>query len=460
MKLKLNNQLISSKNEKIKISLISLGCEKNLVDSELILGLINTNKQAFTIVQKVEEADAVLINTCGFINSAKEEAIDTIFDCLNIKEEKRKLDIDFKVIVCGCLTQRYYEDLKQNEDLEEVDLWIPIQDYFKMGQLINQLYKLDEDHSFKQNAIDTKNRLISTGNALAYVRISEGCNNRCAYCAIPLIRGNFVSRSHSDIVREVKELVQEGYQEICLISQDLSNYGFDIHDTLASLLRDIDFIEGDYSIRLLYLYPDEITDEFIDVVAQSKHIMHYFDIPLQHGQNRILKLMNRRGTKEEAIQLINKIREKMSDAIIRTTMIVGFPHETENDFLALLDFVKQVKFNHLGAFTYSKEEDTTSYNMTCQVSKKAKIDRYNRLMETQKWISYEKNKEFIGKTLKCLVEDYNDDEDYYQARSYIQAPDDIDGGLTVTSDKILEIGKVYEVTITDCDFYDMKGIVK
>ena len=456
---KLNNDIKEAKGNKIRVSLISLGCEKNLVDSEMIMGLVGKNS-IFDVASEVEKSDIVIINTCGFIKSAKEEALDTIFDCVNIKLDKRSRGESFKIVVCGCLVQRYFDDLKNNEDLSEVDLWIPIKDYAFFGEkLMSIVSEKGKQEPCSCNNLDFKNRLISTGNRLAYVKISEGCNNRCTYCAIPLIRGNFVSRKREDIIEEVRDLVKNGYYEICLISQDLSNYGYDIDDSLASLVREIDKIEGDYVIRLLYLYPDEITDDFIYAVRDSKHVLHYFDIPLQHASNKMLSLMHRRGTREEVTQLIEKIRKEIPDVVLRTTMIVGFPHESEKDFEEMLEFVHKLQFNHLGAFTFSKEDDTIAYSMNMQVSKKVKVDRFNRLMEEQKWVSLSKNKEFIGKKLKCLVEDYNDNEDVYVARSYVQAPDDIDGALYLTSSKVLEIGKVYEATITDCDFYDMRGIV-
>ena len=252
--------------KEIKLSLISLGCEKNLVDSEMILGMIKSSKYNFLITDDVEASDVVIINTCGFIESAKKEALDTIFDCINIKEENPNL----KIVVCGCLAERYLDELK--EEIKEVDLFIPIKDYFKFGKLLlNMLGEEDLD----QLKLDSKNRLVSTGKSLAYLKISEGCNNRCAYCAIPLIRGNFRSRAHSEVVEEFKKLVKDGYKEICLISQDLSNYGYDINDSLANLLKDLDQVGGDHFIRLLYLYPDEITDEFIDVVSNSSHIIPY-----------------------------------------------------------------------------------------------------------------------------------------------------------------------------------------
>lgn len=435
--------------QKIKVSLISLGCEKNLVDSEMILGMIKNDNIDFEITTDVESSDVVIINTCGFIESAKREALSEIFNALSIKDKNP----DFKVVVCGCLAQRYLEDLKR--DIPEVDLFIPIKDYLKFGKLFLKLFNKDNNI-----CLDYKTRTISTGKSLAYLRISDGCNNRCSYCAIPLIRGSFKSRAHDEVKEEFIKLVRDGFKEICLISQDLSNYGYDINDTLANLLIDLDSIEGDHIIRLLYLYPDEVTDEFINVVSNSSHIIHYFDIPLQHASNRILKLMNRRGTKEAAKRLIEKIRTKMPDSIIRTTMIVGFPHETDKDFSTLIDFIKDIKFDHLGAFTYSKEEDTKSFSMTKQVSKKKAIQRYNILMEEQRLISKELMKKYVGNTYLGLVEKYDKDEECYLARIYSQAPDDIDGYTKIYTDQALKIDKFYEIKIVDSLDYDLIGEVE
>ncbi len=434
--------------KEIKLSLISLGCEKNLVDSEMILGMIKSSKYNFLITNDVKESDVVIINTCGFIESAKKEALDTIFDCINIKEENPNL----KIVVCGCLAERYLDELK--EEIKEVDLFIPIKDYFKFGKL---LLNLLGEEDLDQLKLDSKNRLVSTGKSLAYLKISEGCNNRCAYCAIPLIRGNFRSIAHSEVVEEFKKLVKDGYKEICLISQDLSNYGYDINDSLANLLKDLDQVSGDHFIRLLYLYPDEITDEFIDVVSNSSHIIPYFDIPLQHASNKILKLMNRRGTKEDAKALINKIRNKVAGSIIRTTMIVGFPHESEKDFNELIDFIEEMKFTHLGAFTYSKEEDTKSFNMTMQVPSKVKVERYNKLMEVQRNISKKIMKEFVGGIYLGIVEKYDSDEECYLARIFMQAPDDIDGYTKIYTNKELVLDKFYEIKIVDSLDYDLIG---
>ena len=433
----------------IRVCLISLGCEKNLVDSEIILGMFA--KYSYHITSNKDKADIIVINTCGFIEPAKKEAIDTIIDCLDYQKKGTK------IIVVGCLVQRYYDELIK--EIPEVDLYVRIKDYLYLGEKIEAL--LGDDSISHGMCFNPLIRKISTPKHLAYVRISEGCNNRCTYCAIPLIRGAFVSRKKQDILSEIKELVSKGYKEICLISQDVTNYGKDLeNESLASLLKQIMEIDGDYYIRLLYLYPDEITDELIDTIKDNKRIMPYFDIPLQHASSKILKAMHRRGNKEDVLDLINKIKTKIPNAIFRTTMIVGFPGETDDDFSELIEFVKEARFNHLGAFTYSKEEDTLAYNMPNQVDEVIKTGRYNKLMEEQKWISLALNKEFIGKTFKVIIEGFEEDNNKYIARSYFLAPDDIDGVIYVDNDQELEISKEYDCLITDVSFYDLFGKVK
>ena len=429
----------------IKTCLVSLGCEKNLVDSEIILGMLA--KGGFKIYPNKEGADLIIINTCGFIESAKQEAIDEILDSLDYKEDGAK------IVVTGCLAQRYFDELKS--ELPEVDLFIPIRDYYRFGELLADLFKEAKYHDL---CFDAMNRFVSTPKHLAYVRISEGCNNRCTYCAIPLIRGSFISRPEEDVLKEIEMLVKEGRYEICLISQDLTRYGSDLGTTsLASLIHKASQIEGNFKIRLLYLYPDEITDELISEVAANPKVMNYFDIPLQHISTHILRDMHRRGDEAFVRELIGKIRTNMPDAIIRTTMIVGFPGETEDDQKQLLKFVQDIGFNHLGAFTYSKEEDTPAFDLPNQIAEDIKFKRYNELMETQKFISMHKNEEFIGKTYECVIEEF--DGEFYHGRGYMFAPDDIDGTIFITSSKELEIGNVYDVKIIDREFYDLIGIV-
>lgn len=436
--------------EKLKVALISLGCEKNLVDSENILGMFEGLN--FEIITEMNEADAVIINTCGFITSAKEEAINTIYKVIDYRQDMEK---DFKIIVTGCLVQRYYDDLIKG--IKEVDLWIPIREYNHFGDLLASLFS---NQTYCGAHLVNNKRVLSTPKYLAYVKISDGCNNRCHYCAIPLIRGNFISKDPQEVYDEVNYLVKSGRKEICLISQDLTRYGSDLKTiTLAELVQKLVNISGDFKIRMLYLYPDEITDELIDVVKNNSKILPYFDIPIQHASNKMLRWMNRRGDKEFIRDLIAKIRNKIPESIIRTTIIVGFPHETAKDFDELITFIQEVKFDHLGAFTYSKEEDTVSYTMNNQVSERIKKDRYDALMEVQKWVSLSLNKEHIGKVYPCIIESYDEENEFYLGRNYMYAPDDIDGAIIVAKDskQDLIIGEVYNVLITEVDFYDMKG---
>lgn len=432
---------------KKKITLISLGCEKNLVDSEMILGLLS--KSDVEIIDDIKKADIIIINTCGFITSAKEEAINTIFDVLENKKE------DAKVIVAGCLVERYQKELEK--EIPEVDEWITISNYINFGNILKSYI---QDDNLVDKYLKMEERIITTPSPLAYVRVSDGCLHKCAYCAIPLIRGKLKSRSEEEIVEEVKNLVKDGRKEICLISQDLSAYGYDIHTNLTSLLKKLVKIEGDFWIRLLYLYPSEIKDELIQVIKENKKILPYFDIPLQHASNKILKYMRRLGKKEDILNLLYKIRKEIPNAILRTTMMVGFPHESEKDFSELIDFIEEVKFNHLGAFTYSKEENTESYLMKPQVSEKVKKERLNILMDKQRWISLSLNRDFLGKVDDCIIEKYNSIDNTFSGRTYAFAPDDIDGEVIIENNKSYTadiIGKIMKIKVIDADFYDLKA---
>ena len=430
--------------EKLRICLISLGCEKNLVDSEMILGFFEKNEAEITL--DINDANVIVINTCGFITSAKQEAINTIFEALDYQENKAK------IIVTGCLAQRYLDDLKK--EIPEVDLYIPIRDYNNFGNLVKELFN---DSKYENQSLNMHNRLLSTPPHLAYLKISEGCNNCCAYCAIPLIRGSFVSRSLEDIVLEFKYLVNSGRKEICLISQDLTKYGIDINLTLDYLLKELVKVEGDYKIRMLYLYPDEITDELIKVVKENDKILPYFDIPVQHGSDKILKWMNRRGNQEFINSLIKKIRNEIPNCVIRTTLIVGFPHESEKDFNILKEFIKLNKFDDLGCFTYSKEEGTTSYKMNNQVPEALKEKRMSEIMEIQRWISLNQNKKYLNNIYDCIIESYDEENDNYYGRGYMYAPDDIDGTIIIKSNNKLDLYKTYKVKIVDVDFFDIFG---
>lgn len=427
----------------MKLGMISLGCAKNLVDSELFLGLCT--KYNIEITNDITEADIITINTCGFIDKAKEESLDTIMEIIKIKDENKNL----KIIVMGCLVQRYLKDLQK--EIPEVDYFIPIKDYNKLDDIFMLLTSSSSHHELSYT-----NRIISTGNTSCYVRIGDGCDNRCSYCAIPLIRGPYRSRPSEDILNEVKYLAKKGIKDITLISQDTSKYGIDLNNyNLANLLDDIANLHLFKTIRVLYLYPDEVTDEIINVFKKHEEIVNYFDIPIQHASNKLLKAMNRRGSKELIESLINRIRENIPDAVIRTTIIVGFPGETKEDFEILKDFIKKMKFERLGAFTYSDEENTKGYTMDHKVTPRTMNKRYNELLEIQKEIALEYNESRIGQTLEVLVEEYDEEILMFKTRSYAEAPDDADGYIYVPGD--LQVGDYVKIKITATYDYDLIG---
>ena len=427
-----------------KVALISLGCAKNLVDSENILGLLLKNH--YEIVNNKEEADILIINTCGFIEASKKESIDVILDNINKKQ---------KVVVTGCLVNRYVDDLKKA--IPEVDLWIPIRDYPRFTQL---LATLDKDIT-NYEGLNDDYRLVSTGSYSAYLKIGEGCSNCCTYCAIPLIRGSYVSRPYEDIIKEAKKLASEGYKELIVLEQDTTRYGLDLKEkkTIVDLLKGLLEIKELSFIRLLYLYPDEITDELIDLIAKEKRLTPYFDIPIQHSEDKILKAMNRRGNKAYLFNLFKKIKAKIPNAVLRTTVMVGFPGETKQDFDNLLKFIEEVKFDHLGGFTYSKEEGTKSYNFPHQVRQTTKQKRLDELMALQQKISYDLNKRHIGEIMTGLV--VGKENGYYLLRSYWNAPDDVDGKILFSSKEELNEGDIVNVKIRESYVYDLYGeIVK
>ena len=427
-----------------KIALISLGCAKNLVDSENILGLLLKNH--YEIVNNQEEADILIINTCGFIEASKKESIDVILDNINKKQ---------KVVVTGCLVIRYVDDLKKA--IPEVDLWIPIRDYPRFTQL---LATLDKDIT-NYEGLNDDYRLVSTGSYSAYLKIGEGCSNCCTYCAIPLIRGPYVSRPYEDIIKEAKKLASEGYKELIVLEQDTTRYGLDLKEkkTIVDLLKGLLEIKELSFIRLLYLYPDEITDELIDLIAKEKRLTPYFDIPIQHSEDKILKAMNRRGNKAYLSNLFKKIKTKIPNAVLRTTVMVGFPGETKQDFDNLLKFIEEVKFDHLGGFTYSKEEGTKSYDFPHQVRQTTKQKRLDDLMALQQKISYDLNKRHIGEIMNGLV--VGKENGYYLLRSYWNAPDDVDGKILFSSKEELNEGDIVNVKIRESYVYDLYGeIVK
>lgn len=428
----------------IKVGLISLGCSKNLVDSEMILGALANSK--FEIVNTIEESDVIIVNTCGFIESAKEESISNILDVVKYGK---------KVVVTGCLVERYLNELK--ESIPEVNLWIPIRDYAHFAEKIESLF----EEKIEVDDLNPFVRMLSTPSFMAYLRLSEGCNNCCAYCAIPLIRGHFRSRPFDDVVEEAKLLAKNGIKEVVLISQDTTRYGSDFKDkkTIVDLLKELLKIKDLISFRLLYLYPDEITDELIDLIKENPRIAPYFDIPFQHSSDSVLKGMLRRGTGESYQALIDKIRSKIPHAILRTTYIVGFPGETDEDFVNLVAFTKKNKFDHMGAFAYSREDGTKAYDYPDQIPEALKKARLAKIMEVQKKISYQNNKARIGEVMEGIVVEYNPTNKVYGLRSYWNAPDDIDGRISFVSNKEHKIGDVVKVKITNAYIYDLFGEV-
>ena len=416
----------------MNVGFISLGCSKNLIDTEVAIGLFKENH--YKIVNKPEDADILVVNTCGFIESAKEEAINTILEMAEYKKQRCKY-----LIAMGCLVQRYYDDLVKA--LPEVDLFIKIDEYNKLWKKIEDLIKRDIVEKAKTKT-STKiseirplpmptydeflNRVVTTGKNYAYLKIGEGCSNKCTYCAIPYIRGPFVSRKMEDILEEAEKLASEGIKEIIVIAQDTTKYGEDIYgkSRLAELLQEISKIDGIEWIRFLYSYPEGITDELIDTVANNPKIAKYFDIPIQHISNAVLKRMNRKTSKEKIENLLEKIRNKIPNVTLRTSLIVGFPGETEEQFGELLEFVKKAKFDKLGTFMYSKEEGTPAAKLPEQIHGNTKKARYNKIMKAQKQISLEKQENKIGKTYKVLVEDISFDGKYFVGRTMQDVPEE------------------------------------
>lgn len=424
-----------------KVGLVSLGCSKNLVDSENILGLFDRN--GYEITNDPKDADIIVVNTCGFIEPSKKESIENILEMVSYKK---------KVVVTGCLAERYYEELKK--EIPEVDLYIPIRDYDKFNKL---LYSLDNSID-PTLGVDDEYRIVSTGPYSAYLKIGEGCDNRCSYCAIPLIRGHFVSRDMASIIKEAKDLAANGIKEIVVLQQDTTKYGIDIDDpnvNIENLLKELLKIKELEYIRLLYLYPDEISDELIDLIGKEKRLTPYFDIPIQHCESSILKAMYRRGDKEFLLNLFNKIRSRVPNAILRTTVMVGFPGETSEDVDNLIEFMKEIKFDHLGAFTYSQEEGTDAANLPNQIEEREKKNRLDKVMKAQQKISYQQNKKHVGEIMEGLV--VGRDNENYLLRSYWNAPDDVDGKIYFTSDKQLHVGDKVKVKINNAFVYDLMG---
>lgn len=430
----------------MNVGFVHLGCSKNLVDTEMTIGLFKNN--GYKIVNNEEEADIIVVNTCGFIEPAKEEAINTILEMAEYKKKRCKY-----LIAMGCLVQRYKEEL--TKAIPEVDLWIKYDSY---NTIWEQIEKVIKSGKAKKRELDFLDRTITTGENFAYLRIAEGCSNFCTYCAIPKIRGKFVSRKIEDILEEAEKLSKEGYKELIVIAQDTTKYGIDLYGEpkLAELLQKLCKIEGIKWIRFLYSYPETITDELIEVVKKEDKICKYFDIPIQHIANPVLKRMNRKSNGESIRKLITKLRKEIPNVVIRTTVMVGFPGETKEDFEELYNFMNEAKFDRLGTFSYSKEEGTPAEKLDSQIHPMTKKSRYNKIMKLQQEIANENQKGLIGQELEVLIETKTFDNKYYVGRSYREVPD-IDGLIYMPMlEKELE-GKFVKVRITDAQGYDLIG---
>ena len=455
----------------MNVGFISLGCSKNLIDTEVAIGLFKDNN--YKIVNNPEEADILVINTCGFIESAKEEAINTILEMAEYKKKRCKY-----LIAMGCLVQRYYDDLIKA--LPEVDLFIKIDEYNQLWNKIEDLIKREivekskvktstKISEIKPLPMPTYNefmeRVVTTGENYAYLKIGEGCSNKCTYCAIPYIRGPFVSRKMEEILDEAEMLARKGIKELIVIAQDTTKYGVDIYgeSKLAELLEKLSKIKGIEWIRFLYSYPEGITDKLIEIVANNDKIAKYFDIPIQHISVPILKKMNRKTSKENIIKILEKIRNKIPNVTLRTSLIVGFPGETKENFEELLEFVKDTKFDKLGTFMYSKEEGTPAAKLPNQIHGNTKKARYNKIMEAQQEISKQILEEKIGKTYKILVEDISFDKKYLIGRTMQDVPEE-DGLVYIKKDKNLNENKVLNnfvnCKIIDVSNYDLIGEIQ
>lgn len=438
---------------KYKVAIESLGCAKNLVDSEVMMGLLS--QYDFELIQDQFEADIIIINTCGFIESAKQESINTIIEAGRFKEEGNcKL-----LVVCGCLAERYSGELL--DELPEVDAVIGTGNYPEIIQIINDTLKgkrIVKSGDMNIKISEDLPRMLSTPSHIAYLKIAEGCDNCCTYCIIPKLRGSYRSRSMENIIEEAKKMVNQGIKEIILIAQDTTRYGIDLYGEfkLSTLLKELCKIDGLKWVRLLYCYPDEISDELIQTMAQEDKICKYLDLPIQHCNNSILKKMNRKTSKEHILYIIGKLRENMPNIHLRTSLIVGFPGETEEQYEELKKFVSDVKFDRLGVFTYSQEENTPAAKLPNQISEGTKTQRQEGIMMMQKEISLQKNKGKVGNICDILIEEKVEGEDVYIGRTEYDAPE-IDGVVYLQSNQSQNPGDFVKAKIIDGLEYDLIG---
>lgn len=435
----------------MKVLLISLGCDKNLVDSEVMLGLLN--KAGHELTNDETEAEAVVINTCAFISDAKEESINTIIEMGRLKKTGRLK----KLIVAGCLSQRYKDEIMK--ELPEIDVIIGATNYDKIVEAIGT----DEDaivDDINYTPKPVSERIVTTNASMAYFKIAEGCNKLCTYCIIPHIRGRYRSIPMDRLLTSAEKLAADGIKELVLVAQETTLYGVDLYGSkkLPELLTKLSDIEGIEWIRLLYCYPEEITDELISVMAENQKICHYIDIPIQHSENEILRRMGRRTSREDIVSLVSKLRTAMPDIAIRTTLISGFPGETQELHDGLVDFVDECEFDRLGVFTYSPEEGTPAAGYEDQVDGELAAKWRDEIMELQQEISYERNQELIGSIQRVLIEGYLVEDDVYVGRTYRDAPG-VDGIVFVSAPYELMSGSFVDVKITEANEYDLTGVI-
>lgn len=439
----------------MKILFISLGCDKNLVDSEVMLGLLT--QKGYTLTNDENEADVIVVNTCCFIHDAKEESIETILEMAQYKENNLKA-----LVVAGCLSERYKDEILK--EIPEIDAVLGTTSYDSIVEAVDQALKGNgyaHYESIDYLPDNSKiNRLVTTGNYMAYLKIAEGCNKNCSYCVIPKIRGRFRSVPMDELLTSARKLAESGITELVLVAQETTLYGQDItgEKELPKLLHELCQIKGIKWIRLLYAYPEEITEELIQTIKNEPKICHYIDMPIQHSEDEILARMGRRTSRADLEHIIGKLRMEIPDIIIRTTLITGFPGETKEQHEKLMEFVEKMKFDRLGVFTYSPEEDTKAAQFERQIEEEVKKQRQAQIMELQQRISLEHTKSMVGKTIQVLIEGYLFDEDIYVGRSYMDAPK-VDGCVFVQSEEEIVTGTYVYVRITQGQEYDLIGEV-
>ena len=440
---------------KKKILFVSLGCDKNLVDSEMMLGLLAKSSYEFTDDER--EADVVVINTCCFINDAKEESINTILEMAELK----KIGAIESLIVTGCLAQRYKEEIQA--EIPEVDAILgtmAIDEIAKTLEEVGQGIRTNRYKSLDEKPLTGVDRVVTTGGHYAYLKIAEGCDKHCTYCIIPKVRGNYRSVPMEDLVQEAEKLAEQGVRELILVAQETTLYGVDLygHKSLSELLHRLCEISGLYWIRILYCYPEEIDGALIETIRQEKKICHYLDLPIQHASDRILRRMGRRTDREQLEQTIGRLRQEIPDICLRTTLITGFPGETQEDHEQLLDFIDRMEFDRLGVFPYSQEEDTPAALMEDQIEEEVKQQRFAELMELQQEIAFAAAQDMVGKVVTAVIEGKVVDENAYVARTYKDAPG-VDGLLFVNTGRELLTGDFVKVKVNGVYEYDLMGVL-